>query len=499
MNAPLYSKLSHIRLTGTPRVLDLFAGCGGLSLGFQSQGFDIVGGVEIDPEAATTYASNLHPGCPPSQFDVLSRPRDIRETRPADLLQDLLGPSGFPSESVDVIVGGPPCQSFARVGRAKLREIMNHPQAFLNDERASLYAHYLEFVADLKPLAVLMENVPDILNYGGANLGEEICEALEDLGYDCAYTLLNAAHYGVPQMRTRVFILGLHRALSVPPSFPAPSHKCSLPSGYEGTKQVALRTLSQPLFIKPHYIPSPEAPVGLPDAVTAEEAIGDLPPITDHLDGRLRRGIRFFNHLSPYRQDVQPASYARAMRHWLGFQSNDGVLDHVIRFLPRDWETFKRMRPGDQYPQAYRVAIRIFEERRKSLQQQSGTLLQPSTPEYERLWTTTVPPYDPGKFPNKWRKMEPDKPARTLMAHIGKDTYSHIHYDSDQARTISVREAARLQSFPDGFTFCGHMNSAFRQIGNAVPPVLAAALARHLNQILQSSLALRPAPLPVMS
>ena len=73
--------------------------------------------------------------------------------------------------------------------------------------------------------------------------------------------------------------------------------------------------------------------------------------------------------------------------------------------------------------------------------------------------------------------MWPDQPARTLMAHLGKDTYSHIHYDSAQARTISVREAARLQSFPDGFSFCGTMNPAFRQIGNAVPPLMAKALA----------------------
>ena len=84
-----------------------------------------------------------------------------------------------------------------------------------------------------------------------------------------------------------------------------------------------------------------------------------------------------------------------------------------------------------------------------------------------------VPPYDASKFPNKWRKMWRDQPARTLMAHLGKDSYSHIHYDSEQARTISVREAARLQSFPDGFVFCGTMNPAFRQIGNAVPPLMA--------------------------
>lgn len=89
------------------------------------------------------------------------------------------------------------------------------------------------------------------------------------------------------------------------------------------------------------------------------------------------------------------------------------------------------------------------------------------------------------KFPNKWRKMEADQPARTLMAHLGKDGYSHIHYDSSQSRTISVREAARLQSFPDGFVFQGPMNPAFRQIGNAVPPLMSKALAEIIIQELQ--------------
>ena len=108
---------------------------------------------------------------------------------------------------------------------------------------------------------------------------------------------------------------------------------------------------------------------------------------------------------------------------------------------------------------------------------QEGIAIFPVALSMIRLKQETVPPYDAAKFPNKWRKMEPDKPARTLMAHLGKDGYSHIHYDSNQARTISVREAARLQSFPDGFEFCGTMNPAFRQIGNAVPPLLALAAA----------------------
>ena len=104
---------------------------------------------------------------------------------------------------------------------------------------------------------------------------------------------------------------------------------------------------------------------------------------------------------------------------------------------------------------------------------------------YDAVWLACLPPYDVGKFPNKWRKMCPDAPARTLMAHLGKDSYSHIHYDSQQARTISVREAARLQSFPDGFVFRGTMNPAFRQIGNAVPPLMAKALAAEMIRTLR--------------
>jgi DNA (cytosine-5)-methyltransferase 1 len=113
--------------------------------------------------------------------------------------------------------------------------------------------------------------------------------------------------------------------------------------------------------------------------------------------------------------------------------------------------------------------------------------VKPGSRQYEEIKASIVPPYDVGKFPNKWRKMWRDQPARTLMAHLGKDSYSHIHYDSKQARTISVREAARLHSFPDGFVLCGTMNPAFRQIGNAVPPLLAKAIATHMMKTLKQA------------
>ena len=171
------------------------------------------------------------------------------------------------------------------------------------------------------------------------------------------------------------------------------------------------------------------------------------------------------------------------MRAWPGFECKAALADHVIRYLPRDYELFARMNPGDQYPQAHQHALDMFEERLATLKKQKKAVYVGSTV-WEELRASIVPPYDATKFPNKWRKMWPDQPARTLMAHLGKDSYSHIHYDSEQARTISVREAARLQSFPDGFRFCGTMNPAFRQIGNAVPPLMAMALAKTIKAAL---------------
>ena len=112
---------------------------------------------------------------------------------------------------------------------------------------------------------------------------------------------------------------------------------------------------------------------------------------------------------------------------------------------------------------------------------------RPGTIRYEALKKATIPPYDASKFPNKWWKLDPDVPSRTLTAHLGKDTYSHIHFDGRQKRMISVREAARLQSFPDGFEFAGAMSASFRQIGNAVPPLLGLAVGNALMKTLEQA------------
>lgn len=481
-------KIARLNGDAQPRVLDLFSGCGGISLGFEAAGFDVRGAVEIDLDAARSHGLNFHAGAQEHSQSI-----DITRTTPVELCRTL--GAGSPAEAFDVIVGGPPCQAFARVGRSKLREIEEHPEAFIHDPRAQLYKKYLEYVDAFLPLAVLMENVPDILNHGGQNIAEEICEVLEERGYTCGYTLLNAAFYGVPQMRERMFLIAYRRELLVDVSFPAPSHWLVLPPGYEGSRSVALKFLRTVVDASHSYIAPPVATPDLPPAVTAEDAIGDLPAINARellAAGKIARGARRFDTPVKYRRRA-PSEYAMLMRSWPGHEApEEGPADHVIRYLPRDYELFARMNPGDQYPEAYAHAINMFEERLADARAR-GELMKEGSAKYKALWDSIVPPYDVGKFPNKWRKMWRNQPARTLMAHLGKDGYSHIHYDSNQARTISVREAARLQSFPDGFRFHGTMNPAFRQIGNAVPPLMAKAIATQIMQTLESAMTERRA------
>jgi len=475
------AKIARLARGAAPRVLDLFAGCGGLSLGFHSAGFEITAAVEFDPDAAASHGANFHPEDPRH-----AEARDITQLSPEALARRLdLGPAG---SAIDVLVGGPPCQAFARVGRSKLREVEEHPEAFKHDPRARLYLEYLRYVEAFRPLALLMENVPDALNHGGQNIAEETREVLEDKGYVARYTLLNASFYGVPQMRERMILIAWRKEMTDIVSFPAPTHFMTLPPGYTGSRQVALKLLKGDFAKKaPGYVEARDPSRDLPAAVTAHEALADLPKITTHLEGKLKRGARRFDELVRYPSGRLNA-YARAMRQWPGFENASGINDHVIRYLPRDWKLFARLNPGDQYPEAHAHAVNMFEEALARLKAETGAAPRKGSKAWEALHASIVPPYDVGKFPNKWRKMESDLPARTLMAHLGKDSYSHIHYDSAQARTISVREAARLQSFPDGFVFSGTMNPAFRQIGNAVPPLLAKAVASEMMATLRSSL-----------
>jgi len=482
------SKLRRIQSGGPIRYMDMFAGCGGISLGFLTAGFTLVASIESDPWAARSHGANFGPRSAGGNRAAHHAPRDAvtetAETVFADLELD-----GATDNQIDVLVGGPPCQAFARVGRAKLREQarlreeITADQAFLVDGRVSLWERYVAFIRATKPVALLMENVPDILNHGGNNVAELVSKSLVEEGYDVAYTLLNAVWYGVPQMRERMILVGFHRSAGIKPRFPTPTHHLVLPSGYISSKNTARRVLKAEGSEHHRWIadPVPDAP----PATSASEALADLPPLYAEemlRTGRIRRGAKDPSEPVGYTTNKPTTAYSQLMREWLGFPTK-ATTGHVFRYLPRDYKIFAEVQPGWEYPQVHayveqKIATWLASRKRR------GLPTDPRDPDVSHFVTSWRLPYDPTKFPNKWWKLRAETPVRTLMAHLGKDSYSHIHFDSGQARTITVREAARLQSFPDGFVFKGSMNPAFKQIGNAVPPLFAYAIARGMRECL---------------
>lgn len=472
-------KIERLRQGSAPRVLELCSGSGGLSLGLRTAGYDLVAHVEKDLVAAETYALNFGADDKPSRWGLA---RDMEDCSAAELVNDL-GLQEPADSAFDILAAGLPCQAFARIGRSKLRAVAGKDDAFRDDPRARLYLRFLQYVVDTEPLVILIENVPDILNFGGHNVPEEICESLEDLGYRASYTILNSAYYGVPQIRDRFFLIAFADEVEAKPLFPEPTHFLRLPKGYEGSRQVALKHVARD---SPRFTPIYEPASELTPAVTVKDALDDLPFITEHLTNPRSLRRRRLSDRVPYRHVDSLSSYAQQMRNWIGFEmplESDG---HLIRLTPRDYPIFAAMPHGADYPSARRIAEQMLEA---ALEKEG---FSDDSVEYERLRASIVPPYDPSKFPNKWWKMDPGKPSRTLTAHMGKDTYSHIHYDSEQRRMVSVREAARLQSFPDAFRFAGAMNAGFRQIGNAVPPLLGLAVARSV--MAQLARVARPEP-----
>jgi DNA (cytosine-5)-methyltransferase 1 len=429
--------------------------------------------VDIDGAAARSFKRNfsiLQPDSPPC---VLGGPRH-------DLGR--VGVETLPvARRPDIVIAGPPCQAFSRLGRAKLNKVSD--EGFRGDPRNLLYRQFLAAVERWQPRAFVMENVPGMLTVGGINYADIVCSELAAIGYHTGYALLNSVWYGTPQLRERLFFIGVREDLGLRPVAPPTAFQTDLPEGY-----------SRPLREVPRFLPFggewvrdlgqlpvPASPHEAA-AVTVREALDDLPELTDHLTaGRGARGD-FRRHL-PYRSG--PGSwYGALMRGWPGFPLPSGVEDHAIRRTPRDYETFRRMKPGDRFPEALAIARSIRDDELARLQAR-GAAPAPGTQEWGEFEARFVPPYDEHDFPDKWRKLIPDRSSWTVPAHLAKDSYSHIHYDSAQARMISIREAARLQSFPDAFLFTGNMGDCFRQIGNAVPPLLARAVAEAVLAVLR--------------
>ena len=459
------SKLASLRQGKTPTAIDMFSGCGGISLGAGRAGVKSLAGLDIDRPSMGTWWYNhdrrrgLHANWTPKV--------DVTRLGAIEALR-MLGLQEGPGD-VDFVMGGPPCQAYSRIGKGKLASIRNQDAAHLQDARGMLFEEFLRFVMELSPVGVLVENVPDALNYGGTVIPEVVCKALADMGYRSSFTVLNAANYGVPQMRERVFILALHEEVTAkPPLFPATTHRIVRDAdARQSTHRIVGIVEDHPGWA----VLPPPADDTLPPAVTVKEALGDLPIIRSMERNGGALGCADIRMGLPY-STVVTNSYQELMRAWPEILRRSLVDGNVLRDNPRDFPVFARMRQGDQYPEARRIHEAIFAEevaRRRA----SGQRLPEGGDACQALQREMVPPYDDTKFESKWYKMREDRPSRTVVAHLQMDTYSHIHYDSAQARAVTVREAARLQSFPDGFTLLGSMKEGFRQVGNAVPPLMA--------------------------
>jgi len=386
-----------------PTVLDLFCGAGGMSLGFQSAGGKILGGIDNNPHAIRTHNRNF------SNCKLILPPQDITTIKPDDL-------SLNPGE-VDILIGGPPCQVYSQVGIGKMRSLGIKIE---NDPRNFLYQKFVEFLAFYKPLFFVLENVDSLVNRKifSTVLTEVELGLLGSQknypGYRIHYRILTASDYGVPQIRKRLFLVGIRQDLDCEFEFP------------------------QTLKHKP---------------VSVGEAISDLIPLTppylplkSKSSGPCQEDIK-----KPYLVTPQ-SKYQKRMRKEITKMSEpDGVMNHICRaHNPVDLICFAMLNQGGKYT---------------------------DLPENMRRYRWDI-------FDDKYKRLPWGKPAWTLTAHMRKDCLAYIH--PIQTRSISVREAARLQSFPDHFIFDAPMTRMFELVGNSVPPLLAEAIAKPIIRQIQA-------------
>ena len=427
--------------------MDLFAGAGGMSLGLERAGFRAVGAAEYDAAAAQTYQNNF--GSDGLLFQAFGP--ELGDVRNIDFgaAQRVLEDNGI--ERLDLLSGGPPCQGFSRAGRGKIQHLDDDANAGSQDQRNELMFDLCRAVAALRPRAVLVENVTGMLQLGGQNHAEPLCEELESLGYRTRLTVLNAAWYGVPQNRERLFVLGLAADVPTPTQwFPTPRHQ-----GRSRMASVGLMALDYASFSRPERVERHWPDEAAPSPVPVGDAFEDIPSYVAHLEPGAKSTLRTTQTHQEY-AGAPRSLYAKLMREWEGLEAPSHVEDHYCRHTPRDFPIFARMRHGDTYPAAVEIAASLYREAVEAWDPSSGTR-QP-TPEQH------IPPYPLGSFDERWKKLDPARPSWTVTAHLSRDCYSHIHPDGAQARTISVREAARLQSFPDGFRLHGNTGDCYRQI-----------------------------------
>ena len=377
-----------------PLAVDLFCCGGGLSLGLEEAGFDVILGVDLDEYAVQTHRSH---------FGGVSRQADLSDS---DEISRLL--AALEGIDVSLVAGSPPCQPFSRAGSSKIRSLIEQGVRSEEDERRDLWQGFLRVVRALDPSAVLMENVPDLVSGEDSIVFRMIVDALEDVGYAVHTRILPSWQYGVPQHRQRLFIVGVRAG--TPFSWPRPVRK---------------------------------------DRPGVEEAISDLPAVKA---GKVNDGL-------PYvRNGSAPTALQRWFRKGQARGRGTNVHDHFARAVRKDdLKAFRRMTSKTRYSEL---------------------------PADLRRYTTD-------HFDDRYKRLDAREPSRTITAHIARDGYWYIH--PTEHRTLTMREAARIQSFPDRFRFAGTPSHAFRQIGEAVPPLVAIAIGRSLLRSIKDDRGSSPA------
>lgn len=338
--------------------IDLFCGCGGLSLGFEKAGINVLVGIDAWKDAIITFNYNHK-----NSKGICA---DLSTLEPKEIEKELNG------KAVDLIIGGPPCQGFSVAGKR-----------IVDDVRNKLYKNFVRFVEYYKPQAFIMENVPNILSIGGGIVRDSIVKDFSDLGYKVVYQVLTASNYGTPQNRKRAVFVGFKNGFEF--KFPE-------------------RTVEK--------------------LITSFEALSDLP------ENSLEDGAAY-----PIPSNCD---YQKLMRC-----NSDKVYNHQItEHSERTKEIIALVPDGGNY---------------KNLP--------------EELQQTR-------KVHIAWTRLNSQKPSFTI------DTGHRHHFHYKWNRIPTVRESARIQSFPDDFIFLGTKTSQYKQVGNAVPPLMAEAIAKKIKESL---------------
>lgn len=365
-----------------PKVVDLFCGAGGLSIGFEMAGFEIVAGIDVEESFLKAF-EKAHPNAV-----------GINEDLKKDRVREMLKSRGVDVENLQVVIGGPPCQGFSTAGNR-----------MIDDQRNVLVREFARAIDELKPRIFLMENVPGLAsmkNGVGELAVDELLKVFKDMGYKTYLNTLTAADYGIPQLRKRLFFVGIRDDIKQSFSWPKRTHfpKDTLVSfGAEGSTYI-----------------------------TVKEALSDLPAMRD--------GEEKTTYETPPQTPYQ--RWAREGSEKLRNHKTPGHSDLVL-------ERIRSIPPGGDHSDLP-----------------------------ERLKLTSG-------YPNIYGKLVWNKPAGTITGNFGCASAPGKFLHPKDDRVLSVREGARLQSFPDRVKFFGSQSQQYKQVGNAVPPLLAKAVAESVK------------------